>query len=150
MERKTTENLQDGRGLARQRMKRILLHFRSRLDEELRPQGVTMAQLQLLYAIQSSPGSSGAQLARGCYVTPQTAQALIRRLEEDGWIERRKGNGNDRILAASLTAAGEELLQTAETIMKGTEAMLWHEIPDDDIEELNRLLGLCLKNIVEE
>ena len=71
-------------------MKRILVHFRGQMDEKLRPQGVTTAQLQVLHAIRSAPGSSGAQLARDCYVTPQTVQALLKRLEEGGWIVRRR------------------------------------------------------------
>src|SRR5260370_29884370 len=94
-----------------QRMKRILIHFRTQLDEELRPWGVTLSQVQILHAIKSAPRSSGAQLARVCYVTPQTAHALIERIEEDGWIVRHKDKGNDRILAASLTEAGEKLLR---------------------------------------
>ena len=65
------------RRTAAQMMKRILIHFRSQMDEKLRPQGVTTAQLQLLKAIRDEPGVSGAQLARSCYVTPQSAQSLL-------------------------------------------------------------------------
>ena len=36
---------------AAQMMKRILIHFRSQMDEKLRPQGVTTAQLQILKVI---------------------------------------------------------------------------------------------------
>ena len=39
------KNGQDGRRLAAQRMKRILLHCRGQMDECLRPEGVTTAQL---------------------------------------------------------------------------------------------------------
>ena len=35
-------------------MKRILIHFRSQMDEKLRPQGVTTAQLQVLKAIREN------------------------------------------------------------------------------------------------
>ena len=73
---------------AAQMMKRIMIHFRSQMDEELRPQGVTTAQLSLLKAIRDKPGGSGAQLARACYVTPQSAQALLKGLEDGGWVIR--------------------------------------------------------------
>ena len=92
-------------------MRRILVHFRSQMDEQLRPQSVTTAQLSALKAIREEPGLSGAQLARACYVTPQSAQALLTGLEEDGWIVRSKDPGNDRILASRLTPAGTELQQ---------------------------------------
>ncbi len=140
----------DGKRLATQLMKRILVHFRTQLDEELRPQGVTTAQLQVLHAIQGSPGSSGAQLARFCHVTPQTAQELIQRLEADSWIVRQKDKGNDRILVASLTAAGEELLRTAETAVMEIVTKLWAGVPVEEIDGVNRVLRRCLENIEGE
>jgi DNA-binding MarR family transcriptional regulator len=133
-----------------QLMKRILVGFRARLDEELRPQGVTTAQLQVLHAIKNAPGSSGAQLARVCYVTPQTVQALIERTEKDGWIERHKDKGNDRVLAASLTEAGEGLLRDAEAAVKRVEKKMWVGVSEGEIARLAGLLERCLGNIAEE
>src|SRR3984957_17292039 len=110
---------------AAQMMKRILIHFHSQMDEALRPQGVTIAQLRLLKTIREEPGASGAQLARSCYMTPQSAQSLLTGLQRDGWILRRKGRGNDRILAARVTPEGEKLLETAEKAAKLIEGKLW-------------------------
>ncbi len=63
------------------------------MDEQLKPEGVTTAQLQVLKTIRTEPGASGAQLARLCYMTPQSAQALLKGLEDDGWITRDQGQG---------------------------------------------------------
>ena len=150
MAKRTTKTFGDDRRRAAQLMKRILLGFRRQLDEDLRPQGVTTAQLQILKAIKSSPGSSGAQLARVCYVTPQTMQALIQKAEKDGWIARRKDKGNDRVLAASLTAAGEKLLQDAETAVSQIEEKLWNGISSREIADLAAMLERCLGNISPE
>jgi MarR family transcriptional regulator, organic hydroperoxide resistance regulator len=135
--------------LPAQLMKRILLAFRARLDEELKPQGMTTAQLQVLKALKGSPGSSGAQLARVCHMTPQSMQALIQKSEKDGWIERHKDKGNDRVLAASLTEAGEELLRTAEVAMKKIEKRLWSGVSEGEIVKLTEVLERCLGNIGE-
>jgi DNA-binding MarR family transcriptional regulator len=132
---------------AAQMMKRILIHFRSQMDEKLRPQGVTTAQLQVLKAIREEPGASGAQLARACYVTPQSAQSLLSGLESGGWIIRSKGRGNDRILAARLTLAGETLLLTAEKVAKEIEGKLWRGVSEDSIQALNEVLEQCLENL---
>src|ERR1700738_5392867 len=94
---------------AAQMMKRIMIHFRSQMDEKLRPQGVTTAQLHVLKVIRDEPGGSGAQLARACYVTPQSAQALLKSLEDGGWILRTKDRVNDRIFVEPLTPSGREL-----------------------------------------
>ncbi|WP_263383420.1 MarR family winged helix-turn-helix transcriptional regulator [Granulicella arctica] len=128
-------------------MKRLMLHFRTEIDEQLRPFGATKAQIQLLWAIRSAPGSSGAHLARACEVTPQTMQALIQKTEESGWIVRGKDSVNDRIVTASLTAAGEELLVTADRVIKGIEAQLWQGVSPEAIETLSSVLEQCLANV---
>jgi DNA-binding MarR family transcriptional regulator len=135
---------------AAQLMKRILIHFRGQMDELLRPQGVTIAQLQVLYAIRSAPGSSGAQLARSCYVTPQTVQALLKHLEEGGFIVRGKDKANDRIVTASLTEAGERLMESAEKTALTIQERLWQGVADSDLGRLNELLMQCLGNIAPE
>jgi DNA-binding MarR family transcriptional regulator len=135
---------------AAQMMKRILIHFRGQMDEVLRPQGVTTAQLQILKTIRDEPGVSGAQLARLCYVTPQSVQSLLAGLKRDGWIVRSKGRGNDRILAARLTAEGEELLLSAEKMVKAIEGKLWRGVAEDSIEALNGVLEKCLANLEPE
>ena len=124
MAKTTTRTLDENRRQAKQLMKRILMGFRARLDEELRPRGVTTAQLQILHAIRNAPGSSGAHLARVCQMTPQSMQALIQKTEKDGWIERRKDRENDRVLVASLTKAGERLMRDAEAVVGRIEKKL--------------------------
>ena len=135
---------------AAQLMKRILIHFRGQMDELLRPQGVTIAQLQVLYAIRNAPGSSGAQLARDCYVTPQTVQALLKHLEDGGFIVRGKDKVNDRIVTASLTGAGERLMESAEKTALTIQERLWQGVADSDLDRLNELLMQCLGNIAPE
>ena len=135
---------------AAQMMNRILIHFRSQMDEVLRPQGVTTAQLHVMKTIRDEPGVSGAQLARLCYVTPQSVQSLLAALERDGWIVRSKGRGNDRILMTQLTAEGERLLETAEKESKVIEGKLWRGVAEDSIQALNRVLEQCLANLGPE
>jgi MarR family transcriptional regulator, organic hydroperoxide resistance regulator len=128
-------------------MKRILAHFRSQMDDELRPQGVTTAQLQMLKAIRQEPGASGAQLARYCYITPQSAQVLLQDLERGGWIFRVKEEGHGRSLVVGLTAEGERLLHKAERLALVIERKLWKGVSDEAVESLNRALELCLANL---
>jgi MarR family transcriptional regulator, organic hydroperoxide resistance regulator len=135
---------------AAQMMKRIMIHFRSQMDEQLRPEGVTTAQLHVLKVIREESGASGAQLARSCYVTPQSAQALVKGLEDGGWITRTKDRVNDRILIAELTPSGEELLQTAEKLARVIEKRLWRGVEDEAVEALNEVLARCLENLEDD
>ena len=132
---------------AAQTMKRIMIHFRRQMDEELRPQGVTTAQFHVLKVIRDEYGAWGAQLARACYVTPQSAQALLKGLENGGWITRTKDPVNDRILIAKLTLSGGELLDSAERLARVIEKKLWHGVPDGAVQTLNKTLMRCLANL---
>ena len=131
-------------------MKRLMLHLRAQMDEELQPFGVTKAQIQVLVAIRDAPASSGAHLSRLCDVTPQTMQALIQKAEESGWIVRGKDRVNDRIVTASLTAAGEDVLVTADRVVKSIEARLWRGVSVQDIDTMSGTLEKCLANIASD
>ena len=144
---KNGKNRQAETRRAAQMMKRIMIHFRSQMDEKLRPQGVTTAQLQVLKVIREEQGGSGAQLARACHVTPQSAQALLKSLEDGGWITRTKDRVNDRILIAQLTRSGVELLDTAERLARVIEKRLWQGVPDSGVAALNKMLMRCLANL---
>jgi DNA-binding MarR family transcriptional regulator len=150
MQKRSLNELHANQRRAEMLMKRIITHFQTALDEQLRPYGATIAQVRLLWAIRKAPGSSGAHLSRQCDVTPQTMQALIQRAEEAGWIARSKDSTNDRIVIATLTGRGEQLLQAADRIVREIEAKLWKRIKPAAIEQLNRTLEDCLENVHPE
>ena len=58
-------------------MRHLLVEYKSRLEDSLRAEGLTLAQLRLLNAVKSQSGVSAAALARTCFVTPQTLQAVL-------------------------------------------------------------------------
>jgi DNA-binding MarR family transcriptional regulator len=148
---KTTQrHVQTSRAV--QNMKRILLQYRARMDEQLRPLGVTTAQMQVLFATRTAPGSSGAHLARSCYITPQSTQALLKHLEDGGLIVRGKDPVNDRIVTAHITPAGEKLAQMVEKQSAVLQSEIWQDISDRDLVQINQVLERCLMNFggVEE
>lgn len=128
-------------------MKRVMLRFRVLLDERLRPLGITTAQLQILFAVRSAAGSSGAQLARECFVTPQSIQTLLAQLEKAGLIARKKAQGNERILTATITAAGERLAKKVEKLSQEIQESLWSGISDREIRQMSRFLERCIENL---
>jgi DNA-binding MarR family transcriptional regulator len=144
---KNGKERQSERRQAARMMKRFIVHFRGQMDERLRPEGVTTAQLVVLKAVQDEPGAFGAQLARACHVTPQSAQALLKSLEDGGWIVRTKDTVNERILNAKLTPSGVKMLETGEKLARVIEKKLWQGIPDSAVEALNKTLVRCLANL---
>ena len=128
-------------------MKRLQMGFRTRLDESLRDKHATTAQIRMLYEVRERPGATGAQIARACYVTPQSAQAMLVRAVERGWVVRGKDPENSRLVTARLTPAGERLLQFADEVFRRIEAEVWAGIPLGQLRGINDLLERGLQNL---
>jgi DNA-binding MarR family transcriptional regulator len=129
------------------KMKRILLTFRSRVDDQYRPRGITMAQLQVLFAVKDEPGSSAAHLARTCRITPQTAQMLLKHLGESEFIVRGKDERNSRLVTATLTKKGQRLAEEIRKSALPLQQVLWRGISDEELRQLNDTLARCLSNL---
>src|SRR3712207_1658525 len=70
-------------------VKRLEMAERARMEEVLRPLGVTLQQYTALSILERREGLSSAQLARRHFVTPQAMHQLVASMEHDGLIERR-------------------------------------------------------------
>lgn len=114
-------------------IRRITMGFRTRLDDRLRDHQVTTAQIRMLYELRERPGGSGAQMARACYVSPQSAQTMLARAVERGWVVRGKDPENERLVTMRLTDSGRELLEYAEGVVKAMEAELWEGVSPEEL-----------------
>lgn len=124
---------------------RLRMVFRERLEERLRPTGVTMAQLQVLTALVNQPGMSGAQLARVRHVSPQTINALLMATEERGWIRRSTHPENNRTLLATLTPQGRRICARAGKIAL---ELQFHVLSTFEANEVRRVEVLLEKMII--
>ncbi len=79
------------------------------MDEALREVGITTPQYAVLSVLAEEPGISNAQLARRTFVTPQTMNNILVRLEAAGLVERMEHPEHGRVLQAYLTEEGEKL-----------------------------------------
>lgn len=128
-------------------IRELLNDFRVRMDDELHPLGITMAQLRVLWTIEMSPEASGAEIARHCAVTPQSAQAIIARLEANGWIKRRHSASNDRVLISEPTPAGRKLLMKSRDLAERIDAELWEGASEQSKRAADKLLSTALDRL---
>ncbi|WP_405009678.1 MarR family winged helix-turn-helix transcriptional regulator [Kitasatospora sp. NBC_01539] len=91
-------------------VKRTELAVRARLDELLRPVGITALQYTALTVLEQHDGISAAQLARDSFVTAQSMADMIRTLEGRGLIRREPNPGNRRERLVLLAEPGRQLL----------------------------------------
>ena len=127
--------------------KRMSTLFRERLEERLKPLGITAAQLQLLAALTKEPGTSGAHLSRFCQVTPQTTHALLAAVEKRGWIARAPHPENARVLLATLTPAGQRVFTRGKAIAIKLQDQMLHTLSAPEIRRLESMLAQLIANL---
>lgn len=124
-------------------IKRIEMVERARMEETLRPLGVSLTQYTALSLLERRQLSS-AQLARRHYVTPQAMNQLVGAMERDGLIERQPDPLNRRILRAALTDRGAEVLASCHTVVDGLENSMLAALTPAEAKQFRRSLERAL------
>lgn len=128
-------------------VKQLQHALRARMDDELRAVGLSTGQYALLSAIGEAPGSSGAELARLCFITPQSVNGLIAGLVQAGLIERRASATHGRIIETTLSASGRARLKAAHRIVFAIEDEMLGLLDRSQRRELAGLLRQCIDAI---
>ncbi|SDS64179.1 DNA-binding transcriptional regulator, MarR family [Streptomyces sp. TLI_053] len=91
-------------------VKQVELATRARLDELLKPAGVTALQYTALTVLERRDGMSSAELARNSFVRPQSMADLVGSLERRHLITRSPDPASRRRHVIGLTDEGRALL----------------------------------------
>jgi DNA-binding MarR family transcriptional regulator len=119
--------------------------LRVRLDEAVSAQGVTTTEYVTLSALRERDGLSCAQLARWAFVTPQAMNLVIKALERRGLVSRRGDPRHGRVLRASVTAAGREVLDGCDRSMDEIEATMLEGLAPETIATVRTALSSCAR-----
>src|SRR6201984_2440226 len=87
-------------------LKQVELAVRARLDEIVRPDGLTALQYTALSVLERHTDMSSAQLARSSFVTAQSMADMITALEARKLIERHRDRTDPPRLVVALTGQG--------------------------------------------
>jgi len=100
----------DPRELLGYQLKHVQAALRARMDEALRPLGLSAPQYLCLELLSRAPGASTSELAREAFVTRQTMSTLLRTLVDRGLARRAEQAPSGRALPLRLTPEGRRLL----------------------------------------
>jgi DNA-binding MarR family transcriptional regulator len=117
--------------------------LRARMDDVLRPLGLTVPQYACLELLRQDPGISAAELARGAFVTRQSMNALLQTLLDRGLVERPARPASGRALPAVLTPAGAEALRRAQALVDDVERRMLSGLTEGETSALAHALGSC-------
>ncbi|WP_445256436.1 MarR family winged helix-turn-helix transcriptional regulator [Nocardioides aurantiacus] len=117
--------------------------LRGRMDEALRPLGLTMPQYVCLATLLEHPGATSSELARRGYVTRQTLSVLMKGLVERGLVVRSEHPGPRRELAVQLTEEARALVSEAHGRVAGVANAMTAHLDPAQAEQLRDALVSC-------
>ena len=119
-----------------------LLH--ARMEEALRPLGLTVTHYSCLHHLRREPGISAAALARGTFVTRQSMNATLQQLLDRGLVTRPSQAESGRALPTQLTADGDTALDEAQRLVDAVEQRMLAGLAANDRDALARGLASCV------
>lgn len=131
-------------------VKQVELAIRARLDEMLRPAGLTATQYTALTVLERQPDMTSAQLARDSFVTSQSMADTVTALQHQKLVKRQRDPSDRRRLVLSLTGAGRRLLTRYRPRVAAVERQMVSRISARQAAELRRSLVMCRQALVDE
>lgn len=120
-------------------LKRAQQAMRSYMDRRLKEIGLTAPQYAVLASLEIEPGASNAALARLAFVTPQTMQVMLVKLEDAGFITRTPDAVHGRIQRTELTPCGQTVVRKAHDIARRAEKVARDAAPSDAVTMLTKV-----------
>ena len=102
--------------------------WRLKLDERLKPMGLTQAKWRTLLRLSMSPGPlTQAEIASHLGIEEPTLVTLLHRLENDRWVARKNASHDRRCKTVHLTRRAERVIEE----INAEAFKLRHELLDD-------------------
>lgn len=125
-------------------LKQVDSVLRARMDDVLRPLGLTVPQYACLELLGAEPGLSGAELARGAFVSRQAMNLVVKGLQDRDLITRPDTAPSGRSRPIELTPAGDTLLRTAAARVIQVETIMVSLLSDRRLQQLRSGLESCV------
>lgn len=117
------------------------------LENKLRDLNLTLAQYSTLSVLEDQKNLTNADLARSCFVTPQTMNKTLNNLEKLGYVRKGDDPLHKKKINYSLTVRAEKLICKAHVLVNETEQTMVKGFAKSKIDQTLNLLDVCLENI---
>ena len=110
----------------------------------LKPLGLTYTQYIVFLVLWEKDGVSVTEIGEKLMLDNGTLSPLLKKMEQAGYVERRRNRGDDRVVEITLTEAGRALQEKAKDIPGNVAG--WIELPPEKARMLYTLLYELLGN----
>ena len=131
-------------------LKQVQASLHTAMDGVLRPLDLTVAQYACLELLGQHPGLSNSELARRAFVTRQSMNLVLRRLQERGLLTRPDHAAYGRALPTELSRAGQAVLCKASVAVRAVEQQLFSPLSLAQQRRLRDDLVACAASAISE
>ena len=112
-----------------------------RMEEALRPLGMTPAQYAVLSALEEKPDQTNADLAEAAFITAQSMQGVLSKLEKADLVRREPDRHHGRRQLARITQSGRALVERGHRAVEPVERSLEQALAPLDLETALNLMA---------
>ncbi|MET3941823.1 DNA-binding MarR family transcriptional regulator [Paenibacillus sp. PvP094] len=131
----------------RQSLDRISSQMRRNYSESLRELNLYVGQDNLLYRLWMGDGVTQMQLCEHLKCEPPTVTNMVKSLEHNGFIYRKRDVQDARVMRIYLTEKGKELEKPVDQKWRQQQEKLLHSIPEEERLILRTLMQQMERNI---
>lgn len=114
---------------------------------DLRAYDLSGPHVIALVTLHHESGLSNAQLARRCFVTPQSMNEVVLELERRKLLTRAPDPSNQRILRAQLTQSGKKVIDAWEARIAELEQRLLYGFSEQEARRFRRSVARAARNL---
>jgi MarR family transcriptional regulator for hemolysin len=123
--------------------------LRRRFETSLAGAGASLPAWVVLRALHSEPGLNQRELAERLHIEGPTLTRHLDRLEDSGWLARRRDSGDRRVVRVEITPAGEKIYRRLLDVARATEEEGLAGLDAADRSTLAELLDRINTNLEE-
>jgi DNA-binding MarR family transcriptional regulator len=112
----------------------------------LRTLGISIHASQVMIALVESGSMTVGDLSRHIAVDLSTVSHVLRRLENDGLVQRVREKKDNRVVIATLTKTGAAMATKCRKMALQHEELMLHSISRDERDKFKRMLGQVFEN----
>ncbi len=110
----------------------------------LRPLGLTYTQYLVLLVLWEKDGVTVGELCEKLLLDNGTLSPLLKKMQQAGWVEKRRSPADDRVVVVTLTQAGRDLQLKAKDVPRQVASCV--TLPPEKAAELYALLYEVLED----
>lgn len=114
-----------------------------KIEQSIRHFGITLPQYSTLSAIEANKNLTNADLARKCFVTPQTMNRILQNLLKMNLVKKNMVSPNSNKLSFSLSGKAEKMVCEVHVIVNEIETKMIKGLSKKEFSDFEKYLYIC-------